>query len=369
MKKKKNSRGYLKRSFTFENKRYYVYGKNNTELHEKETKKREELEQKFDSRQNPILKEYYEKRLNYKKNSIIQSTYIGLESSKNVVCDIYIPSASRKFGELPIKEVTVDDLMIVQDTLSSTHQTSTVNWHMAKLKRIFCDALTERILVYNPFDLISSLKRTEETARDTYHRALTIEEQERFFNSELTKNNNFYNIFCFAICTGMRLGEIGALKYKDVTSDYIIVQRTLTKISGGTYKVGDDTKTKAGKRMIPINNKIRDVLTRQKELNIKRYGEIINLDNLMFPSPYGKLLRNQYINGVLKEICEAEGIDPFTMHAFRDTFATRAIENNMNPRMLQSILGHKDYGMTMNLYCHTLPETLIEEMNKVVINI
>ena len=79
---------------------------------------------------------------------------------------------------------------------------------------------------------------------------------------------------------------------------------------------------------------------------------------------------NREIDRILKRL-EAQGIiiEHFTMHAFRDTFATRAIENNMNPRMLQSILGHKDYGMTMNLYCHTLPETLIEEMNKVVINI
>ena len=74
---------------------------------------------------------------------------------------------------------------------------------------------------------------------------------------------------------------------------------------------------------------------------------------------------DQYVNEEIKKICEHESIDIFTIHALRDTFATRAIEQGMQPRTLQEIMGHKDFSITMNLYCHVMEETKIEEMNKI----
>ena len=56
--------------------------------------------------------------------------------------------------------------------------------------------------------------------------------------------------------------------------------------------------------------------------------------------------------------------EDFTPHTFRHTFATRAIENGMNPKTLQKILGHASLQMTMDLYCHVTDDTLYEEMQK-----
>ncbi|MDO4439134.1 MAG: tyrosine-type recombinase/integrase [Eubacteriales bacterium] len=58
-------------------------------------------------------------------------------------------------------------------------------------------------------------------------------------------------------------------------------------------------------------------------------------------------------------------IDRVTPHALRDTFATRAIENGMNPQTLKKILGHSSLAMTMDLYAHVLPNTMQEEMEKI----
>ena len=54
----------------------------------------------------------------------------------------------------------------------------------------------------------------------------------------------------------------------------------------------------------------------------------------------------------------------FTVHCFRDTFATRMIENGMNPKTLQKILGHKNIAMTMNLYAQVTKKTAVDEMRK-----
>ena len=53
------------------------------------------------------------------------------------------------------------------------------------------------------------------------------------------------------------------------------------------------------------------------------------------------------------------------MHAFRASFATRLIEQGVNPRTVQELLGHADYGLTMNLYGHVVDETKIKVMNNI----
>ena len=52
----------------------------------------------------------------------------------------------------------------------------------------------------------------------------------------------------------------------------------------------------------------------------------------------------------------------FSPHSFRHTFATRAIENGMQPKTLQKILGHASLQMTMDLYCHVTEDTLFDAM-------
>lgn len=362
---KKRKDGYLCSTFSIDGKRYYVYATNTKELHEKELQKRKEIEKKLDSKINPTVREYYTKRIEFRTEGLKPNTVRNLYRARNSVCKIYIDSSSREFGEMKIKSVTSDDLRELQKKLSVTCKTQSINNHMSKLKHVFCDAVKERILQYNPFDLISALKRTEEKARDTYHRALTIKEQTKFFNSELTKSSQYYNVFRIAINTGMRIGEIGALKYKDIKSDYFIVQRTITRTEGDKWGIGEDAKTKSSKRNIPITDNIKNIIESQKRINQSRKGDnVIDMEELIFTGIRGGLVVDLYVNAEIKKICKHEGIEYFTSHAFRDTFATRAIESNMNPKTLQEILGHKDFSITMNLYAHVLDQTKEEEMKK-----
>ena len=360
--------GLLRNDFIIDGKRYYVYGHSVKELQEKEFKKRKKIESAIETRYNPTVQEYFEKRLEQRRETISNNTYLCLLRVKNRLCRIYIDSYSRTFGEIKIKKVTSDDLYYIQEKLKEVCKTSTVNNHMSKLKHLFCDAVIERLIIVNPFDLIRSLKRTEEKARNTYHRALTIEEQNAFFNNELTKNSPYYNVFCMAISTGMRVGEIGALKYKDLKSDCFVVQRTITRTCGDARGIREDTKTEAGRRTIPITDNIKAIIDRQRKQRLKN-GNIIDMNELIFTAPKGGIVLGQCVNTEIKKICKHIGINIFTSHAFRDTFATRAIESGMNPKTLQEILGHKDYAITMNLYCHVLDKTKQDQMNKINIAI
>ena len=73
----------------------------------------------------------------------------------------------------------------------------------------------------------------------------------------------------------------------------------------------------------------------------------------------GHVVANKYAQEVQKEHPDFE---MFTPHCFRHSFATRAIENGMQPKTLQKIMGHGSLQMTMDLYCHVTNDTLFDAM-------
>ena len=72
------------------------------------------------------------------------------------------------------------------------------------------------------------------------------------------------------------------------------------------------------------------------------------------------------IDNVLKRLRQQDiEIERFTHHAFRDTFATRYIEEGGNMQTLQKILGQSSLAMTADLYAHVLPNTKQQEMQQI----
>lgn len=109
-----------------------------------------------------------------------------------------------------------------------------------------------------------------------------------------------------------------------------------------------------------MNDGIREILDKQR---VKSTGFLV------FNSKHGHMISHSTVNREIKNVCKSIGIDVITSHAFRDTFATRFIEQGGNPQTLKVILGHSSLSMTMDIYSHVLPNTKQEEMDKVVIDI
>lgn len=63
--------------------------------------------------------------------------------------------------------------------------------------------------------------------------------------------------------------------------------------------------------------------------------------------------------------CDKVGMQRFSMHTLRHTFATRCIEAGMRPKTLQMILGHSNIGITMNLYVHVTDEEKVKELSNI----
>ena len=370
----KRADGLMQKSFRVKikgvTKQFIVYGHSEKELTEKEQAKREEIMNGVSIQDNPSVSNYYLRWVDGRRGTVSEATLRGQDKYFGIIKNITIPNLSDiRFGDIKIKEVDIEILRTVQRALKDGRKTQTVNDYMAFIKHIFSDALKERVIDYNPCVLLNNLKKSEERARDTLHRALSIDEQRAFFECERCKNSYYYNVFRFAISTGLRIGEIGALRYTDIKNDTIHVERTITRTESGAYIVGEDAKTAAGRRTIPMNAQIRDIIANQKENNLLIDGGVLSLNDYLFKAVERGLLVATPIDREIKRICKAAEIEPFTMHAFRATFATRAIESGMNPKTLQEIMGHSNFNITMSLYGHCLADTKKQEMDAMIVAI
>lgn len=195
--------------------------------------------------------------------------------------------------------------------------------------------------------------------------ALTIDIQKVFL--EYASGQSYENQYRFILQTGLRTGELVALKWEDIDfpNKTLKIQRSMEyRYSVGEWRVGEP-KSKSGYRTIPLTNEAIDILKRQKE-KIKKIKVIpMEWSAFVFLCRKGTPIKNSTYDTALFKICDKAQIPRFSMHVLRHTFATRCIEGGMKPKTLQIILGHSNIGITMNLYVHTTEEEKLKEIELV----
>lgn len=365
---KKNSKGYLTKTFMYEGKRYYVYGKDQKELVEKTVQKRKELEEGTENHINPTINSYYEHftevRMKEQKGATIRAQKYQYKNIADVVMISGI-----KFGEMRIRDITRRDIETARQKLLDEGKTpQNLNICFAHLNHVFESAVMDDTIQKNPCKALKKLKRETAPISETKHRALSEEETVNFLKVSEERNSYYYNCFKLMLLTGMRIGEIGALFLTDIDSNFIHVRRSITRDEIGAYEVGEDTKTYSGQRDIPLTNEIRKIIKDQKELNNMIFG--LGWSGTLFKSSEGNLLREYTVNREINRVCKEAEIEKFTCHGFRVTFATRFIEQRPQDfKILSEIMGHKDISITLNIYTRVMTENKIKAMNDLKIKI
>lgn len=354
-------------TFTFDGKRYYCYGRTKAEAREAERRKRKELEAgRYLSGGEQTLDTYFQKweanrAGKVRENTLGKQRYLYFTISK-----AELSRSGRRFGTLKLSEIRREQVQDLQRIISADHTTNSTNQIISLLHHILQDAFLSDIIPKNPVEGLGSLRRTEPEARDTIHRALTDEELTAFFRA--AENSWYYWLFRFLLYSGVRIGEAGALTLADIKPNGMIsIERTLTAAAGGAIVIGKTTKTKKGVRQIEYTEELRQAVEEQRQLNAAIHGNVIGMNVPIFTAEQGGLIRASLVGARIKKICQQAGIEPFTPHAFRDTYATRAIDSGMAPKVLQEVLGHTSITMTMDLYAHTVEDTKREQMRLVKI--
>ena len=278
---------------------------------------------------------------------------------------VQIGKNKKTFGKFRINEIIPEDIRELQRELAKIRTTNTTNQYIHHLSHVFNAAIKDEIIKKNPAQVVDPLRRTEQPARETKHRALTEQETDAFFNAAVDRKSAYLNHYKMLILTGLRIGELGAITEFDISEKegVLRVNRTITRDVDGHFITGNSTKTQSGKREIPLNKNIVATVKAQKRVNKILFDKS---PKTLFCSPNGRMLNPVSVNYEIKQICNHAGIDPFTCHAFRATFATRFIERRPEDyKTLQEILGHSNVGITLNLYTHVMQEKKVKAMEAV----
>ena len=154
-------------------------------------------------------------------------------------------------------------------------------------------------------------------------------------------------LFYFLISTGMRFGETAALTWDDIniTTGEIRINKTAVAIHGSMH-IQDRPKTSAGVRTIFVGENVIEWLKWHKE----QLDSEANYRNLVFPNQRYNITNQQNAIAAWNKIQKNLGIEHQGMHALRHTWATRALEEGIDIKVVSRMLGHKNIITTMNLY-------------------
>lgn len=302
----------------------------------------------------------------------------------------YNQNIKKEIGKMKLSDVKQLDCQRILNKMSGKYAYGSIKLTRATLCLLFESAVENNYILKNPSDGLKIKQDKNEDYEDSETseaRVLTKTEQEIF--KEYAEKTFYSNAYCLVLETGLRLGEISGLRWEDIDFDrnFLCVKRTVhyDKEKGGFYF--GTPKSKSSKRKIPLTKEAVNILKKQKEIQNRLHYRCKNWndtwDGLVFTTRNGNPVgyasfRDSIIRIVNTINCDRKCCSPdgkyeefkhMGMHSLRHTFATRAIENGVQPKTLQKILGHSSLSITMDLYVHITDEQSYLEMEKMNIAI
>jgi integrase len=187
-------------------------------------------------------------------------------------------------------------------------------------------------------------------------RVLTISEQ-KILEEYLYQNMDNYKFGVYiALYTGIRIGELCALKWSDINNGAININKTVIRLKDGTKTkiVIDSPKTNNSYRSIPIPDFLNEIIETHRKTP-DQY--VLSSDKISFVEP--RLMQIHF-----KKIISDCNIYDASFHTLRHTFATRCVECGFDIKSLSEILGHSNVQITLNKYVHSSMELKQINMNK-----
>lgn len=363
----RRANGLLQYSFTYtdengDRKRKYFYGHTEEECYEQADSfwsVQELLNNDIDCNITipDILKEKF--KYDFNMNYVTEAAY---DRNLHVVSII----ESGRIGDTPIIYITERDLEMFLKSITH-YANNTISKVYQQLKTAYNIAVEDGIVRKNLMNSRKLQRRPKSTKPDKVVKGFTEEEQARFLR-ELEKykvpawrNNDYKNQILIELYTGMRMGEINALKPEDIDFEQgvIHVKRTITKGLNNKSFVRDNTKTEKGTRDVPINEMVRPVL----EDAIAKAPK--NRQGLLFFDKNKKgVVTTMQVNNTFKRLIKKAGISDRGQHALRHTFATRCIEAGVPAVVLRDWLGHTNIHVTLDTYADVFSRMNNDAMKK-----
>ena len=207
-----------------------------------------------------------------------------------------------------------------------------------RVRSALAEAVEERLIPRNPAE---ECKLPQSARREK--QVLTRAEPQRFLTQ--AQEEGYYELVMLELATGLRRGEILALKWSDLNpkTGELRVERQVYR-TGGKLTVAPP-KTKTSRRSILIPKTLLDVLNDMHSLTASEW---------MFPSPVkpDSPLDPASVRKRIQIILNHAGCRKLRFHDLRHTFATLSLEAGMDVKTLSAIIGHNSVSTTLNVYTH-----------------
>ena len=300
--------------------------------------------------ENMTVGEYFDQWLKKcVRGSVRQSTYdrdrILLEKHVEPIL------GARKLSKLS----PLDLQSLYRDRLDAGLSTSTVHKIHVILHKALAQALRWNMVPRNVSEMV---KAPKPAPKEMY----PLSPEEACGLLDAAREDKFEALYVLAVTTGMRQGELLALRWSDVDLEdpehaTVSVRRTLTR-NGGRVAFGEP-KTKKSRRSIRLTLQaayvLREHLKRQLQ-EIEMLGDRYEDQGLLFATDSGRPinpsnLRQRSFLPLLKKA----NLPQIRFHDLRHTCATLLLSQGTHPKFVQELLGHATIAITLDTYSHVLP--------------
>ena len=283
-------------------------------------------------------------------------------------------------GKMLLSDVKPMHCKKVLLSMDADYAGATIRQTYITMGTLFKAAKMNDLIYKHPMDGVRYTKPVR--AADDIH-FLTREEQRKFL--EAARRSHNYNQYALILETGLRTGEVIGLTWDAIDWD----RRTLTvnktmefRHKQHEWRAGPP-KTKTSYRTIPLTDTAYQILwnlylgreCRKESPELDKVLTYIDRRTAKQATLYmrdlvfinyrtGMPAKNSSYDTHLYKLCDKAGLEHFCMHALRHTYATRAIESGMQPKVLQKLLGHASIKTTMDRYVHVTDDTLFQAVHQ-----
>ncbi len=315
---------------------------------EAEQKVASERERHFPSQVTNILfSELYDLWL--KNHAEIKKAFNSVTKDKQVYRDYIGPF----IGSLKASLIAPTDIdnMVIRLKKRTELSNNSINKVLQITKALFNYGIKKRHILYNPVTSVEFLP-VEPTAFGYWTKG-EAETFLRYADSKHKENRTPYLIYLTALLTGMRAGELFALKWDsvDLAKNLITIRRSTDRLKGTIKETTKSNKI----RYVGISDDLFAELTKHRNKNTK--AEFVfenNIKDFIDPDNF----RNRFF---IKDV-KKSGVKLIRFHDLRHTFASHYVMNGGTIYGLQMILGHSDVKTTMR-YAHLAPDHIVHTAN------